>query len=117
MDDLAPVVIGHRGAPGYRPEHTLASYRLAIEPGAEFIAPALVPTRDGVLVARHENEIGVTTDIATRPEFADRATTRCIDGRLVSGWFTEDLTLAELKTLRPRERLPQAPPAKPRHNG
>src|SRR4051794_26696194 len=117
MDDLAPVVIGHRGAPGYRPEHTLASYRLAIEQGADFIEPDLVPTRDGVLVARHENEIGATTDIATRPEFADRATTRCIDGRLLSGWFTEDLTLAELKTLRARERLPQVRPANTWYDG
>src|SRR3954469_11219099 len=117
MDDLAPVVIGHRGAPGYRPEHTLASYRLAIEQGADFIEPDLVPTRDGVLVARHENEIGATTDIATRPEFADRATTRCIDGRLVSGWFTGALPLADPKTLGAGAGLPQVRPANTWYDG
>src|SRR4051794_28585774 len=107
MDDLAPVVIGHRGAPGYRPEHTLASYRLAIEQGADFIEPDLVPTRDGVLVARHENEISATTDVAARPEFTRRRTTKIIDGTAQTGWFTEDFTLAERRTLRAVERLPE----------
>jgi glycerophosphoryl diester phosphodiesterase len=102
-----PVVIGHRGASGYRPEHTLASYQLAIEQGADYIEPDLVMTRDGVLVARHENQIGGTTDVAAHPGFAARRRTQFIDGEPVTGWFTEDFTLAELKTLRARERLPQ----------
>jgi glycerophosphoryl diester phosphodiesterase len=102
-----PLVIGHRGASGYRPEHTLASYRLAIDMGADFIEPDLVSTKDGILVARHENEIGGTTDVATHPEFAARRVTKTIDGVLVTGWFTEDFTLAELRTLRARERLPE----------
>ena len=103
----APLVIGHRGASGYRPEHTLAAYELAIRSCADYIEPDVVSTKDGVLVARHENEIGGTTDIASRPEFADRRTTKVIDGVDVTGWFTEDLTLAELRTLRARERLGQ----------
>lgn len=103
----APIVIGHRGASGYRPEHTLASYELAIDLGADFVEPDVVSTRDGVLVARHENEIGGTTDVADHPEFAERRTTKTIDGNAVTGWFTEDFTLAELKTLRARERLPE----------
>ena len=107
----APVIIGHRGAAGERPEHTLESYRKAIRGGADFIEPDLVPTRDGVLVARHENEIGGTTDVAARPEFSARRTTKTIDGTAVTGWFTEDFTLAELKTLRARERLPALRPA------
>ena len=97
--DPAPIVIGHRGASGYRPEHTLASWRLAIQMGADYVEPDLVSTQDGVLVARHENEISGTTDVADHEEFADRYTTKTIDGRQVSGWFTEDFTLAELKTL------------------
>ncbi|MCW8806594.1 MAG: glycerophosphodiester phosphodiesterase [Rhodanobacter sp.] len=101
------LVIGHRGEPAVRPEHTLASYGKAIADGADFIEPDLVMTRDGVMVARHENEIGGTTDVAIHPEFAARKTTRMIDGQAVTGWFTEDFTLAELKTLRARERLPQ----------
>jgi glycerophosphoryl diester phosphodiesterase len=105
--DEQPIVIGHRGASGYRPEHTLASYELAINLGADFIEPDVVATKDGVLVARHENEIGGTTDVASHPEFASRHTTKTIDGVAVSGWFTEDFTLAELKTLRAKERLPQ----------
>ncbi len=103
----APLVIGHRGASAYRPEHTLAAYRLAIAQGADFIEPDLVSTKDGVLVARHENEISGTTDVALRPEFADRRTTKTIDGVEVTGWFTEDFTLEELRTLRARERLPE----------
>lgn len=102
-----PIVIGHRGASGYRPEHTLASYTLAIEQGADVIEPDLVVTRDGVLIARHENEIGGTTDVAKHPEFADRRTTKKIDGEDVTGWFAEDFTLSEIKTLRARERLPE----------
>ncbi|NYF55425.1 glycerophosphodiester phosphodiesterase [Micromonospora purpureochromogenes] len=102
-----PIVIGHRGASGYRPEHTLEAYRLAIRMGADYIEPDLVSTKDGVLVARHENEISGTTDVSTRPEFAGRKATRTIDGVAVTGWFTEDFTLAELKTLRAKERLPQ----------
>ena len=102
----APLVIAHRGASGERPEHTLAAYALAIEQGADFIEPDLVMTKDGILVARHENEISGTTDVASRPAFAARRTTKTIDGQAVSGWFTEDFTLAELKTLRARERLP-----------
>jgi len=91
-------VIGHRGTSGYRPEHTLAAYQLAIEQCADFIEPDLVSTKDGVLVARHENEISGTTDVADYPEFANRFTTKVIDGVSISGWFTEDFTLAELKT-------------------
>ncbi len=106
-----PIIIAHRGASGERPEHTLAAYELAIELGADFIEPDLVLTKDGVLVARHENEISETTDIAERPEFADRRTTKRIDGQEITGWFTEDFTLAELKTLRAKERLPQLRPA------
>jgi glycerophosphoryl diester phosphodiesterase len=101
------LVIGHRGASALRPEHTLASYAQAIADGADFIEPDLVVTKDGVLVARHENEIGGTTDVATHPEFAARRTTRQVDGNPVSGWFSEDFTLAEMKTLRARERLPE----------
>ena len=101
-----PIVIGHRGASGYRPEHTLASYELAIDQGADFIEPDLVSTKDGVLVARHEPEISGTTDVADRPEFAGRKTTKMVDGEPVEGWFTDDFTLTELKTLRARERVP-----------
>ena len=101
------LVIGHRGASALRPEHTLASYAKAIADGADFIEPDLVMTRDGALVARHENEIGGTTDVARHPEFAGRKTTKRIDGHDITGWFTEDFTLAELKTLRARERLPE----------
>lgn len=102
-----PIVIAHRGASGSRPEHTLAAYDLAIDQGADFIEPDLVPTKDDVLVARHENAIAETTDVAAHPEFADRRTTKTIDGHTITGWFVEDFTLAELKTLRARERLPR----------
>jgi glycerophosphoryl diester phosphodiesterase len=101
-----PIVIAHRGASGHRPEHTLEAYRLAIEMGADFIEPDLVSTRDGQLVARHEPNITATTDVASRPEFASRRTTKVVDGVQESGWFTTDFTLAELRTLRavqPRE--------------
>ncbi len=100
-----PIVIGHRGACGYRPEHTLASYELAIEQGADFIEPDLVSTKDRVLIARHENDITETTDVAERPEFANRKATKTIDGQATTGWFAEDFTLAEIKTLRAKERL------------
>lgn len=112
-----PWVIGHRGASGLRPEHTRAAYELAIEQGADFIEPDLVPTRDGVLIARHENEISGTTDVADRPEFADRHTVKAIEGRQVTGWFTEDFALAELKTLRARERMPLVRPASAAFDG
>jgi len=102
-----PLVLGHRGASALRPEHTLASYAKAIADGADFVEPDLVMTKDGVPVARHENEISGTTDVAAHPEFAGRKTTKTIDGHRVTGWFTEDFTLAELKTLRARERLPE----------
>lgn len=105
------VVIAHRGSSGERPEHTLESYRLAIAQGADYIEPDLVMTRDGVLIARHENEIGGTTDVADHPEFAARRRTQRIGGEAVTGWFTEDFTLEEIKTLRARERLPGLRPA------
>lgn len=107
MPSTKALVIGHRGASALRPEHTLAAYAKAIEDGADLIEPDLVSTRDGVLVARHENEISGTTDVAQRPDFASRKATKTIDGERVTGWFTEDFTLAELKTLRARERLPE----------
>lgn len=112
-----PIVIGHRGASGYVPEHTLASYFLAMQYGADYVEPDLVMTADGVLIARHENEIGATTDVAQHPEFAARRTERVIDGVSVRGWFTEDFTLAELKTLRVRERIPDLRPGNTRFDG
>lgn len=115
--DHQPLIIAHRGASFERPEHTRGAYELAIAQGADFIEPDLVMTRDGVLVARHENEISQTTDVASRPEFADRHASRVIDGVSVSGWFTEDFTLAELRTLRARERLPQLRPGNQAHEG
>ncbi|HEX4150970.1 MAG TPA: glycerophosphodiester phosphodiesterase family protein [Steroidobacteraceae bacterium] len=111
------IVIAHRGASGERPEHTLASYQRAIEQGADYIEPDLVMTRDGVLVARHEPEIGGTTNVAEHPEFAGRRRTKMIDGEEMEGWFTEDFTLAELKTLRARERLPTLRPANTAFDG
>ncbi len=110
-----PLVIGHRGASGYRPEHTLASYRLAAELGADYIEPDLVSTKDGVLVARHEPEIGGTTDVAAK--FPGRKTTKVIDGASVTGWFTDDFTLKELKTLRAKERLPDIRPNNTKYDG
>ncbi|MFG2000762.1 glycerophosphodiester phosphodiesterase [Spirillospora sp. NPDC048911] len=112
-----PLVVGHRGASGYRPEHTLASYELAVRLGADYIEPDLVPTKDGQLVARHENEISGTTDVAKHPEFTGRRTTKTIDGAKVTGWFTEDFTLAELKTLRAAERLPDIRQENTLYNG
>ena len=112
-----PFVIAHRGASGYVPEHTLAGYFIAIQQGADYVEPDLVFTRDGALVVRHENEIGGTTDVAAHPEFADRKTTKTIDGSALNGWFTEDFTLAELKTLHARERLPELRRANTRYDG
>ncbi|WOQ69171.1 glycerophosphodiester phosphodiesterase family protein [Microbacterium limosum] len=106
-----PLVIGHRGAPGYRPEHSRSSYDLAFAMGADAVEPDVVASRDGVLVVRHENEISGTTDVADRPEFAGRRTTKTIDGASLTGWFTEDFTWEELATLRCRERLPRIRPA------
>ncbi len=112
-----PIVIAHRGASGLRPEHTLAAYDLAIDQGADFIEPDLVPTKDDVLVARHENAIADTTDVADHSEFASRRTTKTIDGHNLTGWFVEDFTLAELKTLRAKERLPKLRPANTAYDG
>jgi glycerophosphoryl diester phosphodiesterase len=122
-----PLVIAHRGASGYLPEHTLAAYWMALEMGADYIEPDLVSTKDGVLVARHENAIAIlnadgsvreaTTDVADRPEFASRRATKTIDGATITGWFTEDFTLAELRTLRARERLPALRTANTRFDG
>tara|TARA_A100001391_G_scaffold95213_3_gene63091 strand:- start:14103 stop:15131 length:1029 start_codon:yes stop_codon:yes gene_type:complete len=115
--DSEVLIIAHRGASGDLPEHTLAAYEKAIDDGADYIEMDLVATKDGVLVARHENEIGGTTDIDQRPAFASRLTTRAIDGVELTGWFTEDLTLAELKSLRAKERLPELRPASAAHDG
>ncbi|RYF65577.1 MAG: glycerophosphodiester phosphodiesterase [Comamonadaceae bacterium] len=122
-----PTVIAHRGASALRPEHTLAAYQKAIDDGADIIEPDLVITKDGVLVARHENAIAIlgadgavkeaTTDVVDRPEFAARKATKTIDGQSITGWFTEDFTLAELKTLRARERIPAQRPANVAYNG
>ena len=112
-----PVVIGHRGAPAYRPEHTAASYQLAIDLGAELIEPDVVVSRDGVLVVRHESELSLSTDVATRPEFADRRTTKDVDDRICTGWFAEDFTLAELRTLRAIERMPELRPLNTAYDG
>ena len=122
-----PTLIAHRGASASRPEHTIAAYTQAIEDGADIIEPDLVPTKDGVLVARHENAIAIlnldgsireaTTDIATRAEFANLLTTKTIDGVTVRGWFTEDMTLAQIKTLRATERIPAIRPANVAFNG
>ncbi|WP_404372149.1 glycerophosphodiester phosphodiesterase [Sphingomonas sp. MMS24-J45] len=112
-----PIVIAHRGASGLRPEHTIASYTLAIEQGADFIEPDLVLTKDDVFVARHENDITGTTDVANHPEFAARRTEKVIDGQKHVGWFTEDFTLAELKTLRAVERLPRLRPDNTKYDG
>ncbi|MBC2778688.1 glycerophosphodiester phosphodiesterase [Parasphingopyxis sp. GrpM-11] len=117
-DDAAlPLIIAHRGASAERPEHTLEAYQLAIDQGADYIEPDFVLTRDGVFVARHEHEISGTTDIADHPEFADRHTTKTYNGEAVTGWFTEDFTLAELRTLRAREPLAELRPASAAYDG
>lgn len=107
----SPLVIGHRGAPGYRPEHSRSSYELALAMGVDAVEPDIVATKDGVLVIRHENEISGTTDVAQHPEFADRRTTKKVDGVALTGWFTEDFTWDELATLHSRERLPKLRPS------
>lgn len=111
------LVIAHRGASGYRPEHSRSAYELAIELGADAIEPDLVPTKDGVLVLRHENEVSGTTDVADHPEFRHLRTTKTVDGQTLTGWFTEDFTWAELQTLRTRERLPVLRPGSAEHDG
>jgi glycerophosphoryl diester phosphodiesterase len=117
LDGTAPKVIGHRGASGYRPEHTLAAYELAIAQGADLIEPDLVITRDGVLIARHENELSLTTDVASRPQFAARRRSQRIDGREVAGWFSEDFTLDEIRSLRATERFARERPENARLDG
>lgn len=117
MNAKTPIIIAHRGASGYRPEHTLAAYELAINLGADYIEPDLVSTKDGVLIARHENEISQTTDVASHSEFAHLQTTKLIDGEAKTGWFTEDFTLAEIKTLKAKERIPQLRPANVNYDG
>lgn len=112
-----PLVVAHRGASGYRPEQTRSSYELAARMGADLLELDVVPTKDHVLLARHENNLAGTTDIATRPEFADRRTSKVVDGQRQEGWFTEDLTLAEVKTLRAVERIPDVRPESARHAG
>lgn len=112
-----PWVIAHRGASGYRPEHTLEAFQLAVDLGADYVEADVVSTADGVLVVRHENEISGTTDVAARAEFADRRTTKVVDGSSLTGWFTEDFTLAELERLRAVERLPAVRPANTGYDG
>ena len=110
------IVVGHRGASALRPEHTLVSYQKAIDDGADFIEPDLVSTKDGYLVARHENEIGGTTNVSTLPQFADRKKTKIIDGTSLTGWFTEDFTLSELNQIKARERIPALRPGNTSYN-
>jgi len=112
-----PLVLAHRGASGYAPEHTEAAYEMAITMGADYIEPDLVLSQDGVFFVRHENEISGTTDVADRPEFSDRRTTKTVDGVELTGWFTEDFTAAELRTLRARERLPELRPENTAYDG
>ncbi len=116
-NDAPPLLFAHRGASGYRPEHTLEGYRLAIEMGADVIEPDLVISRDGVLVVRHENEISGTTNVASLPQFASRRRTQQVDGEAVTGWFVEDFSAAEIATLRARERLPALRPQSAAHDG
>jgi glycerophosphoryl diester phosphodiesterase len=113
---VSPLVIAHRGASGYRPEHTRSAYELAIAQGADAVEPDVVSTKDGVLIVRHDNEISLTTDVAEHPEFAHLRTTKVVDGVTLTGWFTEDFTWAQLATLRARERLPELRPASARFN-
>ena len=112
-----PLIIGHRGACGYRPEHTAASYRLAVEMGADFIEPDLVSTKDGYLIARHDNVLNLTTDVAKRQNFATKKTTKIIDGESIEGWFSEDFTLQEIKMLRAIERMPEIRPENTEYDG
>ena len=115
--ERTPLIIGHRGASGYVPEHTLASYALAVLQGADYIEPDLVMSKDGALLARHDNELGLTTDVSSRPEFADRKRAKNVDGNELTGWFSEDFTLAELKTLHAIERIPNIRPGNARLDG
>jgi len=117
MPTPSPIVIAHRGASGYRPEHSRAAYELAIRMGCDAVEPDIVATSDGVLVVRHENEISGTTDVADHPEFAERHTTKNLLGEKLTGWFTEDFTWAELQTLRVRERIPRLRPGSAAHDG
>ena len=112
-----PLIIAHRGASGYRPEHTSASYRLAVEQGADFIEADLVSTKDGHLIARHDNVLNLTTDVASRTRFADKKTVKSVDGEKIEGWFSEDFTLAEIKTLGAVERIPELRPANVEYDG
>ncbi|RVT45061.1 glycerophosphodiester phosphodiesterase [Rheinheimera sediminis] len=112
----APLVIAHRGASGHLPEHTLEAYMLAMRMGADFIEPDLVPTKDGQLISRHENDLTHTTNVAVVPQFADRKTTKRIDGIPITGWFSEDFTLAEIKQLKAREPLSALRPQGAEHN-
>lgn len=116
-DQDRPIVIAHRGASGYVPEHTLAAFAMAILQGADFIEPDLVVTKDGHLIARHDNVLDSTTDVSSKPEFAGRKTTKTVDGAAVTGWFSEDFTLEEIKTLRAVERIPGVRPANARFDG
>lgn len=117
MPRRSPLVIGHRGAPGYRPEHSRSSYELALALGVDAVEPDVVATKDGVLIVRHENEISGTTDVADHPEFADRKTTKRVDGQAWTGWFTEDFTWDEIATLRTTERIPTVRAASATFNG
>lgn len=114
LDGKPPLVIGHRGASGYLPEHTLEAYKLAIEQGADFIEPDLVMTKDGYLIARHEPMLGETTDVSKRPEFASRKRTMKVDGRDITNWFASDFTIAEIRSLRAMQTLPERDQS---HNG
>ncbi|HKT57979.1 MAG TPA: glycerophosphodiester phosphodiesterase family protein [Microbacterium sp.] len=117
MSRARPLIIGHRGAPGFRPEHTRSSYDLAIQQGADAVEPDVVVSRDGVLVVRHDVELSETTDVASRPEFADRRATRTVDGARLTGWFCEDFAWEELATLTARERIPRLRPQSARYDG
>ncbi len=116
VTQVRPLVIAHRGASGYRPEHTMEAYELAIRQGADYIEPDLVITKDGVLIARHENELSKTTNAAAKLEYASRRTTKTIDGTKVTGWFAEDFTLAEIKTLLAREGMASLRPESAKFN-
>lgn len=117
MPSRSPLIVAHRGASGYRPEHSASAYELAFEMGCDAVEPDIVASKDGVLVVRHENEISGTTDVAERPEFARRRTTKTVDGQRLTGWFTEDFTWEELATLRSRERIPQLRPSSASYDG
>ncbi len=117
LDGARPLLLAHRGASALRPEHTLAAYAKAIADGADYIEPDLVPTKDGALIVRHDPDISQTTDVSAHPEFASRKRTMVVDGQRITGWFSTDFTLAEIKTLRARERLPKVRPLNARYDG